>query len=914
MKLLCCNKIILILIFVFSFLSASDRYAFIYSKNIDDPFINFYDKVVVEADAIDDIYALRYPKKMVAYVSVGEIEPWRKTPTPYKKSWVISKNKTWNSLIADLTKPAYQNFLFQRVEKLYKRGYRNFFLDTMDAYHVTRKDKKLFQKQQKALISFVHKLHKKYPNSTIIINRGFEILEQIHKDINAIVAESLIGRYDNSNKSYKPVPKADREWLLSNFKKAKKYGLDAISIDYSNGSTKERIDIAKKIKQLGVIPYVTDGLLQNQGECEVERIRREVLVLFNKSIFKDKNEVYSDVHLIISMIVEHFGYIPILYDISTKDLPKSVNDRYHAVVVWSDGKTKNNEKLYNWTIDNISKGVNILFLRNFVFNPTDERVKKLGIKYIKNQNSILEKSHVIYYPPYKKYEIPASIDYEERLIQPVNSKKVLSAIYPNNQISTPLAITPWGGYALGNSFLLSIANESFWTIDPFIFIKSALRLDDIPMPDPTTEAGRRILFAHVDGDGFVERVRTNHDKLSPETLIEQIYKKYHIPQSVSIIQGEVDSIGLFPKLSPTMKKIAKKLYAIPWIEPASHSFSHPFFWGKAVEPKNSAPKVGKNYHLPIPKYHFSLKQETIKSIEFAKSFAPKYKRKNRVLFWSGDCLPPKKVLSYIERHGILAMNGGDTTIEKAYPWLIHIAPFGLQRDEYWQIYTAQQNENIFTNEWTGPFWGFRHVIETFELTENPRRLKAMDIYYHLYSGSKVASIKALDEVYAYAMKQKTSKLYASQYIRKGKGFYHTALAKLGEGRYEIRNQGHLRTIRFDRKVKVDIANSRGVAGFNYKGDSTYITLDRRHSHIIQLTSDTLAPYLIDANGWVEKVTHKDNRYSFKLQSNMPIEANFFLPKSCSYKLPKGIKSKYHKNILSLSSNSKKGVNIVFKCQ
>jgi len=455
MKLLCCNKIILFWILLFSSLVASERYAFIYSNNIDDTFINFYDKVVVEADSIDDIYALRYPKKMVAYVSVGEIEPWKKNSTPYKKSWVLSKNKTWNSLVADLTNSEYQEFLFRRVAQLYKKGYRNFFLDTMDSYHVTYKDKKLFKKQQKALISFIHKLHKKYPNSKLITNRGFEILDKIHNDINAVVAESLISGYNNSDKSYHKVTKADREWLLANFKKAKKYGLDVISIDYSNGSTKERMDIAKKIRKLGVIPYVTDGLLQQQGECDIERIRRDVLVLFNKSIFKDKNEVYSDVHLIISMIVEHFGYIPILYDISTKDLPKRVEDRYQSVVVWSDGKTKNNEKLYSWTLDTISKGIKVLFFRNFVFNPTEERVKKLGIKYIKNRNSITQKSHVKYYPPYKKYEIPASIDYEEQLIQSKN------AVCVDYSVAKP------GGKLCSYKFKRgeSVSSENFCVVD-----------------------------------------------------------------------------------------------------------------------------------------------------------------------------------------------------------------------------------------------------------------------------------------------------------------------------------------------------------------------------------------------------------------------------------------------------------------
>ena len=77
---------------LFSNLVADNRYAFIYSNNIDDTFINFYDKVVVDADMIDNIYAIRYPKKMVAYVSLGEIEPWRKSQKRYKKSWVISKN------------------------------------------------------------------------------------------------------------------------------------------------------------------------------------------------------------------------------------------------------------------------------------------------------------------------------------------------------------------------------------------------------------------------------------------------------------------------------------------------------------------------------------------------------------------------------------------------------------------------------------------------------------------------------------------------------------------------------------------------------------------------------------------------------------------------------------------------------
>jgi len=896
--------------FLLSLALADNRYAFIYSKNIDDSFINFYDKVVVEADAIDNIYATRYPDRMVAYISVGEIEPWRNRG--YKNSWIISKNLTWNSLIANLDKKEYQKFLLQRVEKLYKMGYRNFFLDTIDAYNRI-KDKRLKVAVQNGVIEFIKELKKRYPKSKIIINRGFEILDRVYKYIDAIVAESLIAGYDHSKKIYKSVSIEDRKWLLKNLKRAKKLGLDVISIDYSNKSTKDRIDIAKKIRALGVIPYVTDGLLQEQGECDIKRVRRNILILFNRSLFKDNNEVYSDVHLIASMPIEHLGYIPILYDISTKPLPKRVEDRFHAVLIWSDGETKNSKNILNWTKKTIKKGIKVLFLKNFIFEPNSANLKFFGLKSEENKNTLLSTGKIVYHNPFKPYEIKAYIENRENIIV-ANSDKIkpiVSIEYKNGQIYTPIAITPWGGYAYGNSFLLSVANKSLWTIDPFKFFKMALGLDLEVIPDPTTEGGRRELFVHIDGDGFIEKYRLNPKKYAPEILIDKIFKKYKIPQSVSIIQGEVDTIGLRPKLTPKLIKIAKKLYEIPWIEPASHSFSHPFFWHKAIVPKNASPKAGKHYHLNIPNYHFSLKQETIDSINFALSLSPKYKRDKKILFWSGDCLPPKSVLKYIEKNGILAMNGGDTTITKENPFKSFIAPFGIQREEYWQIYTGAQNENIYTNEWRGPFWGYKRAIETFKLTETPQRLKPINIYYHLYSGSRLASLRALDEVYRWAISQKTTNIYASDYIKKVKDFYSTSIAKLDNREYEVRNSGNLRTLRVDNSVFVDIKDSVGVGGFKREKNRTYIILDTKKRYIIRLSNkipDT--PYLIDINGWIEEY----NRGVFKLKSYMPIKAKFYLPKNCSFNLSKGVEKKIKNHILEIYSKEKRGAIIEFECK
>ncbi len=93
--------------------------------------------------------------------------------------------------------------------------------------------------------------------------------------------------------------------------------------------------------------------------------------------------------------------------------------------------------------------------------------------------------------------------------------------------------------------------------------------------------------------------------------------------------------------------------------------------------------------------------------------------------------------------GVLNMNGGDTLITRADPSLTRVAPLGIPRGRHYQVYAPNQNENVYTELWRGPYYGYERVIETFELTELPRRLKPVNIYYHAYSATKTASLAAL---------------------------------------------------------------------------------------------------------------------------------------------------------------------------
>ena len=83
------------------------------------------------------------------------------------------------------------------------------------------------------------------------------------------------------------------------------------------------------------------------------------------------------------------------------------------------------------------------------------------------------------------------------------------------------------------------------------------------------------------------------------------------------------------------------------------------------------------------------------------------------------------------------LNGGDTTISRHNPSLTCVAPRSLCWGGQLQIYAANQNEEVYTNDWKGPVFGaFSLVTDTFERTGAPRRLKPVNIYFHFFSGDR----------------------------------------------------------------------------------------------------------------------------------------------------------------------------------
>lgn len=853
--------------------AAQPSIAFYYG--IDPPLdeLRAFDLAVIDPDHAAPI---RFPREAgdpapsttqwLAYVSVGEVLASRNYFSRLPTTWLLGENPVWGSKIIDQAAPGWPEFFVEEIAApLWAQGFRGFFLDTLDSYTLLAKTPEAQARQQAGLVRLIQKLKARFPDARIIANRGFELLPQIHQQLYGVAAESLYSGWLESEKRYREVPEQDRAWLLARFAEARKFGLITIAIDYVDpGKRDQARKVAADIKRDGIVPWVANGALNMLGVGTLEVIPRKILMIYDE---REQDDLISSyLHRFAAMPVGWLGYVPV-YHSTRQALPDyPLVGRFAGVVSWLGGDNSAAGSVYrDWLLRQIAWGSKVAMFDAFGIQTAPENLAPLGLKIKESLGrprtlTVSQKSAGVGFelPPLPQAEsfIPLTSDGEVWLQLQGDTGETFDAI----------SITPWGGYALTPYAVQNLANrQSRWVVDPFKFLTAALRLQNLPMPDVTSENGRRFLMVHVDGDGFPSRAELPGYPFAGEVMLTQLLNRYAIPHSISVIEGEVAPTGLFASLSPALEGIARRIMSLPHVEVASHSYSHPFKWKKL-----QAGEDVEGYNLNIKDYDFDLEREVLGSLDYInRQLSPKQKR-GSVFLWTGDCNPAVDALKLVREHGLLAMNGGETLITRSYPTLTVAAPMGVERQGEFQVFAPMQNENVYTNLWTGPFYGFERLIETFQMTESPRRLKPMNIYYHTYSASKRASLDALFKIYNWALDQQPRPIYGSDYIRRAHDFRRLIVARQGE-QLLIKRAGSLRQLRMESlSSRPDLQRSRNVAGWVDQQGQRYIHLSSADANL-QLTEQPIArPRLAEANAALTRWEVGANGGRFALQGSTPL--------------------------------------------
>ncbi|KXF59786.1 sugar ABC transporter [Burkholderia thailandensis] len=753
----------------------------------------------------------------------------------------LSKTKWFARTQGDVSVNA---FVSQRIGPLWRRGYRGFLLDTPNA------------------IAAIERIREAYPDALLMAGGpdALRLSSSIVKGLYAVLGDSIVRKLDEGGNSL-PVSAAAREQRLAAALMMKRQNhVPVVSQEFCERTDRQCArDTAAQLVAAGITPYVTDRARDVVGIGRIEVLPRKVLVVEDRNISEP-----LDLSAGVRMLATPLNYLG--YDVEYADfsspLPDNITpDRYAGVVAWIHGDVPDARAWHRWIARRVKDHVPVAFLGAFGFDPTSSIGSMLGLWPVPDK--LTEPVVVEERDPMIGFEIMPKPTLRDLLPVRVGAEgRSLLKVSANGETLDQAAITPWGGYSIGLYTISTLGGieQERWAIQPIAFLKEALRLPDFPSPSVTTENGRRLFMSHVDGDGFASRAEFPGPDFAGAALYERIWRRYPVPVTLSVIEGEMGPTGLHPDIAPRLEAIAKAMFALPNVEIGSHTYSHPFQWEKVDGKTGMVVDRGGDttFSLNIPGYRFDLDREVTGTIDYINTRLAPSGKKVAVLQWPGDCMPPAIVVNRVAAAGVFNINGGDTVITKSANSWTNIAPIGIDKGAgAYQVFAPNQDENVYTNDWRGPFYGFARVLETYKMTDRPLRFKPIDVYYHMYSGTKLASLRALDQIFLAVLKQPVMPIYTSEYIRKVIDWRTFVVAReiggptSSSSGWLVRGNGDIGELHWPQNGIPKLDAASGVTGFSAGPDGTYIHIDAGSARFSFGETSTV-PYIATANGFVRR--------------------------------------------------------------
>lgn len=468
--------------------------------------------------------------------------------------------------------------------------------------------------------------------------------------------------------------------------------------------------------------------------------------------------------------------------------------------------------------------------------------------------------------------------------------------------SSQVALHPFGGYAMQRQVLYQGPDyRRQWLLDPFRFLRAAFRWQDAPCPDATTLNGCRLFYSHIDGDGSISMCEADNKRLAVEMMHSEILSRYQLPVTVGVVEGEIATAERHPWVHSQQRVIEalRRIFRLDNVEAGSHGYTHPMHWTEALTglqvpafshapatPQEIAHVEATNYRgvflFNVPREQWE-RREIVGSIDYIRRTLLPPGKECLLFQWTGNCVPDQSALALVQQRGLLSINGGDPRCDPLWPSYTALRPVVRHAGPYVQVLTSGANENIYTEEWSRNFGGFVNVIETFERSGRPRRMKPVNVYYHFYSAEKVASLRALRQVYDYCLKQDLAPLFTTEFVRLALNSREIRLQRQGDT-WAWSESRQCRTLRWDDPARLpDLARSSGVLGYYVDPElkCLYVHLDDSGAGRVVLREGAVPdrPYLQRATGYVNQWRPVAGSLAFEYRGNGPgwIELAGLLP-------------------------------------
>lgn len=448
--------------------------------------------------------------EVFAYISVGEVHPTRSWFAAVPDSWRAGTNPDWGSTVIDQAAEAWPAFYVERVVRpLWAAGYRGFFLDTLDSWRLVADSDTAAASQRAGLVRVIRAIRSAFPDARLFLNRGFEILPEIHAAVVGVAAESLYRGWDPREKRFRAVDPAERTALLAALEAVRRdYGLPIVAIDYLPPEDRALArTTAARISDHGFIPWISTPAMDMLGVGAIEVMPRRILVIHDAGTTAHDLD-RAPAARYAAMPINHLGYVPEYASVAAGPLPSQpLAGRYAGIVMWLTATDEAHaDRLAPFLARAMKEGVRIAVFGRFGLAPGRATDTVFGTtSRTASDSARLEERLRDRRVGFEIAPLPDRRDFFQ--LAATGGNPWLTYTNERGQTMDAIAITPWGGYALSpyDVLVLPGGRGARWVVDPFAFLEAALALPAIPVPDTTTTAGRRLLLVHFDDTGYETR-------------------------------------------------------------------------------------------------------------------------------------------------------------------------------------------------------------------------------------------------------------------------------------------------------------------------------------------------------------------------------------------------------------------------
>ncbi len=247
-----------------------ERWSVYYGSQLEPEDFLPYDLIVFDSQHHPQLRPLQNRGKiLLGYLSIGEAENYRDDFSTIKQMGVLlEENEHWpGHYVIDVRNPKWAKYLIEeKIPEILHKRFDGVMLDTIDsALALEAKDPVKYKSMREGAIKLIYALRMHYPDMKIMINRGYDILPDIAKQIDMLLAESIL--VDSHSDKDNPKFFADNIYqeYVNKGKQAQDIAphLKIYSLDYwPQHDTANIRKIYSIQRQNGFIPYVSTVDLQ----------------------------------------------------------------------------------------------------------------------------------------------------------------------------------------------------------------------------------------------------------------------------------------------------------------------------------------------------------------------------------------------------------------------------------------------------------------------------------------------------------------------------------------------------------------------------------------------------------------------------------------------------------------------------